>query len=218
MKRVAPICQVGTCYAYQNVGFNMIAAAISEADNQPYRASVVSRLFEPLAMTGASFGRDELMLGGNWARSYKRRRGGEWTVVEVKPADYRVPAAGGINANILDMAKWLNAQMGNQPQALSLSSLERLHTAQVRTPGELRRTRHMGRVDDAHYGLGWRLYEYAGHTVVNHSGSVEGYAAQIAFLPGRNVGIVLLTNSKTKLFWSILPAFLDHQLGLTKPE
>lgn len=215
MKAVEPICDVGSCYAYQNVGFNMAASAIAEADNTTYQASVVSRVFEPLDMGGASFGKDNLIAGGNWARSHKRRVGGTWTIAKVKPAYYRVPAAGGVNANIIDMTKWLSAQMGNYPQVLSQASLDRLHSEQVKTRGELRRTRHFGRVSDAYYGLGWRIYQYAGHKVVNHSGSVEGYAAQIAFLPHKNVGIVMLTNSKTKQFWGILPAFLEHELGLT---
>ncbi|MFT6098527.1 MAG: beta-lactamase class C [Arenicella sp.] len=215
MKAVEPICDVGSCYAYQNVGFNMAASAIAEADNTTYQASVVSRVFEPLEMGGASFGKDNLIAGGNWARSHKRRVGGAWTIATVKQAYYRVPAAGGVNANIIDMTKWLSAQMGNYPQVLSQASLDRLHSEQVKTRGELRRTRHFGRVSDAYYGLGWRIYQYAGHKVVNHSGSVEGYAAQIAFLPHKNVGIVMLTNSKTKQFWSILPAFLEHELGLT---
>jgi beta-lactamase class C len=168
----------------------------------------------PLEMSGASFGKDKLISGDNWARSHKRKLGREWKIAKVKPAYYRVPASGGINANIIDMSKWLSAQMGNYPQTLSQSSLHRLHTAQVRTPGELRRTRRLGRVSDAHYGLGWRIYQRAGHKVINHSGSVEGYGAQIAFLPEKNVGIVLLTNSNSKQFWSILPSFLDHELGL----
>jgi beta-lactamase class C len=218
MKRVEPICNVGSCYAYQNVGFNMAASAIAKADNTAYSASVVSRVFEPLGMVGASFGEESLVAGGNWARSHKRRAGGEWAIAKVKPAYYRVPAAGGVNANIIDMSKWLSAQMGHYPQVLSQASLDRLHSEQVRTRGELRRTRHFGRVSHAHYGLGWRIYQYAGHKVVNHSGSVEGYGAQIAFLPSKNVGIVMLTNSKTKQFWSILPAFLEHELGLTSSK
>lgn len=216
MERVEPICKVGSCYAYQNVGFNMVASAVAEADKGSYTGAVITRLFEPLGMSGASFGKAQLIGSGDWARSHKRRGGGEWRIAEVKPAYYRVPAAGGINANITDMSKWLSAQMGSYPQILSPSSLHRLHTAQVRTPGELRRTRHLGRVSDAHYGLGWRIYQHAGHEVINHSGSVEGYAAQIAFLPQKNVGIVLLTNSNSKPFWSILPAFLDNELGLNR--
>ncbi len=214
MKNVEPICRVGSCYAYQNVGFNMIAAAIETVDSQSYQASVRTRLFEPLGMTGASFGKENLVSSNNWARSHARSRYGPWKTVSVKQPYYDVPAAGGVNANIVDMAKWLAAQMGSAPEVLSHASLTRLQAPQTKTLSELRRTRHLIRNTQAHYGLGWRLYEYAGATVVNHSGSVEGYAAQIAFLPHKNVGMVLLTNSKSKEFWKILPKFLDQELGL----
>jgi len=214
MQKVDPICQVGSCYAYQNVGFNMIASAIEQADKQDYSVSVSQRLFEPLGMDGASFGKDNLIGNDNWARSYQRRRGTAWQTVSVKQPYYDVPAAGGVNANIVDMAKWLAAQFGNTPTVLPKELLNRLHRPLIKTPRELRRVRHMSQVTEAHYGLGWRIYQYAGNTVVNHSGSVEGYAAQMALLPDKNVGIVLLTNSKTRDFWYILPEFLDQELGL----
>ena len=126
-----------------------------------------------------------------------------------------MPAAGGINANILDMAKWLQAQMGHMPDVIDRATLQLLHSPVVATPAELRRNRRMTHLTQAHYGLGWRIYEYGGQTVVNHSGSVEGYSARIAFLPERDVGIVLLSNSRSRQFWDILPLFLDAELGLT---
>lgn len=217
MKKVEPICKVGSCYAYQNVGFNMIASAIEVADKQRYAASVHARLFEPLDMAGASFGKESLMSNDNWARSHQRRKAGPWKTVNVKQPYYDVPAAGGVNANIIDMAKWLAAQLGSAPEVLTLETLNRLQSRQTKTPNESRRVKHMRRVTETYYSLGWRVYRYAGATVVNHSGSVEGYGAQIAFLPQKNVGIVLLTNSKTKEFWRILPKFLDQELGLLPP-
>jgi len=218
MKNVTPICKVGSCYAYQNIGFNMITPAIELADEQSYAASVTARIFEPLEMYGASLGKKGLSRSGNWARSYRRNRGQSWRIAEVKQAYYNVPAAGGINANLVDMSKWLVAQLGNSPNVLSHDVLARLHAPQIRTTSELRRMKHMRRVTDAYYGLGWRIYQYAGTRVVNHSGSVEGYAAQIALIPDKNVGIVLLTNSNAQKFWQILPAFLDHELGLLQDQ
>lgn len=216
MKKVQPICKVGLCYAYQNVGFNMITSAIEKADEQAYAESVRKRLFGPLKMDGASFGKDNLVNKGNWAQSYRRKRGAQWTAVSVKQPYYNVPAAGGVNANILDMSKWLAAQMGHAPQVLSRQALTRLHAPQIKTARESRRVRYMRHVSDTSYGLGWRIYQYAGTEVINHSGSVEGYGAQIAFLPEKNVGLVMLTNSKTKEFWRLLPQFLDQELGLIK--
>lgn len=224
MKKVSPICKVGTCYAYQNVAFNAITSAIETASNQSYETNVVERIFKPLGMSGASFGKRNLESSENWARSHnlnrKKSLGNKtqksliWDTREVKQAYYNVPAAGGINANISDMAKWLAAQIGYAPEVLPLKRLSMLHEPLVSTPAELRRTKRMKRVTQAHYGLGWRIYKYAGQTVVNHSGSVESYVAQIAFMPEKDVGIVLLSNSRSQAFWDILQLFLDYELGL----
>jgi len=196
MKKVKPICKVGECYAYQNVGFNMITSAIERVDHKPYTVSVKERLFEPLGMLDASFGSGNLKHQGNWARSYSRKKDGPWKIRRIKDAYYNVPAAGGVNASITDMTKWLSAQMGYAPDILPRSTLRLLHTPLVRTPREMMRNRRMTHLTNAHYGLGWRIYEYAGKNVINHSGS---------------------TNSRTDEFWSILPVFLDAELGLDNP-
>ncbi len=214
MQKVEPICGVGKCYAYQNVAFDMITRAIESADKLTYASSVSKRLFSPLDMQNASIGQKSLIADDNWARSYRKRRGQNWKAVSVKPAYYRVPAAGGINASIVDMSKWLLAQLGEAPEVLSSTMRNTLHTPRIRTRGELRRMRSMPNATDAHYGLAWRIYSYGGAQLINHAGSVEGYAAQIAFLPEQRSGIVLMTNSNTKEFWKILPSFLDRELGL----
>jgi len=210
---VKPICKIGQCYAYQNVGFNMIADAIEGSGGQSYEAAISDRLFIPLGLDGASVSMAGLKKNEDWARSHRRRRGASWRVVDVKQAYYNVPAAGGVNATITDMTAWLSAQMGHVPDVLSVNALTLMHTPRVSTPAEKRRLRQMPRVKTADYGLGWRIYDYAGETVVTHAGSVEGYSAQIAFLPRRDVGLVILTNSRSKEFWSILPTFLDIELG-----
>lgn len=210
---VKPVCRVGQCYAYQNVGFNMIADAIAQAHGASYAQAIEDRLFAPLGLSGASVDMEGLQKNDDWARPHRRGRNGSWRVVDVKQAYYNLPAAGGVNASISDMTVWLNAQMGNAPRIVSAKARALMHTPRVATPAEKRRLRQMKRVKTAHYGLGWRIYDYAGQEVITHAGSVEGYSAQIAFLPERNVGIVVLTNSRSKEFWSILPTFLDIELN-----
>ncbi len=208
------ICPVGRCYAYQNVAFNILADAVESADGKAFDEAVAARLFAPLGLEGASFNRDGLQREDDWARSHRRNRGRSWRVVDVRTPYYGVPAAGGVNASITDMAYWLRAQMGYAPDVLPADLLRMMHDPKVKTPVEVRRVRSVMSLDDAHYGFGWRIYDYRGEKIVNHSGSVGGYSAQIAFLPDRDVGIVLLTNSRSKPFWSILPAFLDAELSL----
>lgn len=221
-RSVAPICKVGTCYAYQNVAFNLIGDVLAKEYGAPYEDLIRARIFEPLGMRGASFGREALGATGDWARPHSRDRipgadnaYGPWRIANIDDAYYRVPAAGGVNASISDMARWLAAQMGWAPAILSNAVLTRIHAPVVETRAETRRWSSLdSRLTATSYGYGWRIYQYAGETVVTHSGGVEGYGAQIAFIEGRDVGIVILANTRAKRVWRILPAFLDIELGL----
>jgi len=44
------------------------------------------------------------------------------------------------------------------------------------------------------YGLGWFLRQWNGHKVVEHGGNIDGFNAQVAFMPDQKLGFVLLTN------------------------
>ena len=213
---VDPICPVGSCYAYQNVAFDTSRKLIEQKDHAPFAESLNQRLFGPLGMERASLGIDNLMADENWARPHRRKRGQPWRTVQVKEAYYRVPAAGGVNASLLDMTEWLTAQMGYRQDVVSTEALELMHSPRVSTRAETRRLqRGFSGLERSSYGLGWRIYKYNGQTVVSHFGSVDfGYGAQIAFIPERSVGIVVLTNSRSKEFAKIMPAFLDYELGV----
>ena len=44
------------------------------------------------------------------------------------------------------------------------------------------------------YGLGWFLRVWNGHKVIEHGGNIDGFNAQVAFMPDQKLGFVLLTN------------------------
>ena len=109
-----------------------------------------------------------------------------------------MPAAGGVNINIKDMALWMVAQMGQMPSVLSPKLLSRIHAPLVNTPGERRRMRrYLERIGQADYGYGWRSYDYAGRRIVGHHGGVAGYRSLIMFDPALKSGVVALWNSNT---------------------
>lgn len=220
--KVKPICGVGQCYAYQNVAYDIAGRALAETYHEPYADLVRERLFTPLGMKTASLGLDALTSSPDWARPHKRDRKksddapeNPWRTIEVKAPYYGVPAAGGVNASISDMAQWLKAQLGAAPEVLPPAVLELIHAPEVSTPSESRRMRSvMENLRSSQYAYGWRVYDYAGKRVIAHGGSVDGYGAQIAFIPDEGVGIVVLANARTKRLWGIAPMFLDQTLGL----
>jgi beta-lactamase class C len=187
------ICPPGTCWAYQNVAYDAASEIVEKVTGKPYEEVVRARLFGPLGMRTASLNRNALVTAPSWARPYS---GGKHSKpLEVSDAYYRVPAAGGVNSSITDMAMWLQAQMGLAPAVLPPDVLREVQTARVPTPGELGRMRKFReRVRTAQYGLGWRIYDYAGHRVIAHRGGVKGYRSLIMFDPGLKSGVVALWN------------------------
>ena len=190
------ICPPSQCHAYQNVAYDAASEIVERVTGQSYQQAVREQLFLPLGMTSATMTREGLMGARSWARPH---RGGKTSKpVEVTDSYYRVPAAGGVNSSIKDLAIWMTAQMGEDPQVLSPKVLANVQSPRANTPGEMGRMRKFReRLDSATYGLGWRIYDYAGNTVVGHRGGVTGYRSLIMFDPARKSGVVALWNSSS---------------------
>jgi beta-lactamase class C len=207
-------CGVGQCYGYQNVAFSMIGDVVYAQTGDFFYRQVERRIFNPLGMTTATYGREALEASRSWARPH-RGAPGHWTPFEPKENYYRVAPAAGVNASLRDMEQWLMAQMGGRPDVLPSQMLDVLHAPEVSTPVELRSTpwRH-ARLTDAHYALGWRVYEYGGETLIFHAGAVEGYRTMIGFFPKYHAGVVTMWNAPSPIPSGLMPMVLDSMLGL----
>lgn len=207
-------CPVGDCYGYQNIAFSLIGDVVYAATGDFYYHQVEKRIFHPLGMDTATFGREALESSKSWARPH-HRVGGGWQPFAPKENYYHVAPAAGVNASIRDMEQWLIAQMDGRPTVLSLNLLTQLHTPLVETEREKRASPwRRGRLLDARYALGWRIYDYAGATLVFHAGAVQGYRAVIAFLPKYRFGAVMLWNCESPVPMGLMPMLLDRYLGL----
>ena len=207
-------CPVGDCYAYQNVAFSLIGDITYALTGRFFYHEVEKRIFHPLGMQTATYGRDALEHSPQWARPH-RRSGKQWKAFLPNETYYRMPPAAGVNASLRDMEKWLIAQMGGYPEVLSAELLRTLQTPLVVTPRDLRSTPwRRGRLLDAQYALGWRVYEYAGEPLVFHAGAVQGYRAMIGFLPKRQLGVVMLWNCESAAPSGLMPMLFDRYLGL----
>lgn len=190
-------CSVGSCHTYQNVAFDTVSEVVTARTGEDYETALVTRLFGPLGMTTASVSREGL-LGAHHARPHNRlRRSRTPRLVSVQEAYYRVPAAGGVNSSVMDLARWMRAQMGLRPDVVPDPVLETVFAPRVGTLREQRYMNHRydGHMRGAQYGLGWRSYDYAGHRVIGHRGAVEGYRAAILFDPARDTGVAVVWNS-----------------------
>jgi beta-lactamase class C len=208
-------CAPGECYAYQNVAFSLVGDVVFAATGRFYSEAVTGRIFKPLGMDDASYGLDGIRASQSWARPHVRSRRGWVSLDAPKPTYYRIAPAAGVNASISDMAQWLIAQTGHRPDVLPAPLLATLHAPVVSTPGETRGSSwRRARLEHAGYGIGWRVYDYAGHRVVYHGGAVQGYRGAIALLPERDLGLVVLWNSSSGLPGGLVPTIIDSALGI----
>jgi beta-lactamase class C len=206
-------CAPGDCYGYQNIAFSLIGDVVHAKTGQFFIRLVDRYLFLPLGMTTASYGRDGLEGSRSWARPHYKR-GGRWTAYEPN-TNFYVPPAAGVNASIRDMEQWLIAQMGGRPMVLPDATLEVLHAPIIDTPTERMFSNwRRARVKKASYALGWRVYDYAGHTLMFHAGAVQGYRSMIGFFPEYHAGVVVLWNCESGTPSGLMPMLLDALLGL----
>ena len=107
------------------------------------------------------------------------------------------------------MAIWVRANLGAFPDIMSSDFLSSVHEPVVKTPHGNYFNR-WANLDDAYYGLGWRVFDYDGMQVVHHGGGVRGFRSEMAFVPERNIGMVLLFNAASTLANDVVPQFLDN--------
>jgi beta-lactamase class C len=188
------VCAPGTCWDYQNVAYDASSEMVSRITHMPYEQAVKRYLFNPIGMTSGSVSLAGIQSNASWARPHSAGKR-PWPMSDTY---YKVPAAGGINSNIKDMALWMEAQMGEMPDVLDRQVLDTIHAPYVKTPTERARLRKfLERVNAAWYGYGWRTYDYAGHRIIGHRGGIKGYRSLILFDPQKKSGVVALWNSDT---------------------
>ena len=205
------ICPPGTCWSYQNIAYDGSSEMVEQITGKSYERALKDNLFNPLGMTSASVSREGLMSAPSWARPHSAGR----RELEVTDDYYRVPAAGGVNSNVKDLALWMIAQMGGMPDVVSPRLLETIHAPLVKTPSERRRLRKFReRLDDPYYGYGWRSYDYAGHRIIGHRGGLSGYRSLILFDPQKKSGVVAMWNSNTNQPGGLEFEVMDMLYGL----
>lgn len=209
------LCAPGTCHTYQNVAYDASAEIVERQTGLPYKTVLQTRVFDPLGMNTASVTLEGLVNSKNWARPHGRH--GQ-PIPRVKPTYYRVPAAAGVNSSVRDLAKWMSAQF---PQSLKIPAtrLSAMQTPLVQTRAEQSfLNRSYSDMRNAHYGLGWRVYDYHGHKVIGHRGGVQGYRALVLFDPEKQAGIAMMWNSPHSRPIGLQLEFLDQLYGLPRRD
>jgi len=175
----------GAVWYYNNDGYAVGGALLETAAGKSFASLIRDRVFTPCNMTHATMLTSELTSGGDYAYGYSKDESG--TVSELGPDDsyYGDPVygpMGGAWASADDMAALALALLGHGPQAALLAPLAERRFRTGVAPGQ-------------YYGYGLEIDEGLSPTVVYHSGSVQGFLADLELVPSADVGAVAMVNS-----------------------
>lgn len=179
---------------------------------QAYLDLLQARIFEPIGMSSATPAIEVAQAQPNHATPH------DFTLFgEVIPTHYHtdpgIAPAGAINANALDMARFLMTCLGQgvTPAGTRIVSAETL--AETWQP-QVKVTKNLS------YGMGWFIEDYKGTRMIWHDGDVLGFKALIAFIPEANLGLVVLTNRtiSTGFSYSVRYHLLELLYGLDFEE
>ncbi len=211
------IGRIGHHFQYQNVVFSLIQPIVERSTGETFAQNMEKEILLPLAMHQTVLTEQAYAQATNKAYPHQYQSGKHLPLI-TSSYYYNILAAGGIAASITDMGHWLQALLGGYPNILNHTQLATLFSPVVSVPLQHKRfNKHLWckkRLLSAYYALGWFVYDYMGNLVVHHNGRLGGYNALMAFSPEKQIGLVILTNSDTRLPSALMAHFFDQLFGL----
>ncbi|WP_084618106.1 serine hydrolase domain-containing protein [Cellvibrio sp. OA-2007] len=203
------VCPPGKCFAYQNVSFSLAGDMIKKKSGKSFEQYTEEKVFDPLGMRTASYGLASYNASPNRAAPHITN-GKRWVPTAVVGNWYRVAPAAGVNASIVDMSRFLLAQMGKRQDVLPLAVLNPIQSRVTKnTPAQnyygVRKA-----VGNTAYGMGWRVFDYGRYkNFIHHGGHVKGFRTEMVFNRDLQIGMVFLSNSETRLARDVIFKFID---------
>ncbi len=168
----------GEHFAYCNAGYWLAGALVERATDRTFEEAMRVRVLEPLGMGRTGFAPGPSSAEGHDADPGSR----EHRVAEPLPYPRARRPSGGLFSCVDDLLSFAAHQLGG-PGPLGAESIQEMQTAQVEADPE------------ADYGLGLFSWRGRERPVLEHGGSVPGFASGLILVPEEDTAVVVLTNS-----------------------
>ena len=181
-------------FDYDNLGYNIYGLALQEYLHLKWQDLLQEKIFTPVGMKHTT-AYISLAEKNKWmmAAPYDAFQEKGLTKLSLVKKDNTMQSAGGIVSSAADLSKWLQVQI----------NLGKINNKQV-LPAEVIKAAQTGVADyekqsypftaGGKYGLGWNVSSYQNETIIYHFGGYPGFKAHTSFMPGKKIGLVILTN------------------------
>lgn len=165
----------GQHYAYSNFGAGLLGNIIVNMHHTSYEALIKEKICSP-------FGMKETFVKLDPKGKFSTPHAGG------KPSRYwdfqdATAGQGAIKSDLSDMTRFLqyNLYPEQSPFPSALQLMQEIHFSD---PSQ-----------NKHTGLGWHIGSFNGQKYLEHNGATGGFRSYIGMIPGKKLGIVILSNS-----------------------
>lgn len=207
-------------YGYQNIMFLAAGQIIPVVTGQSWEDFVTARILTPLGMSETLYSVKQFTEETHLVAPHNASENGNIAIEWVNWDN--IAPAGSMISSAHDWSKWMEVQLGRGVfRGDTLWSSAQSHemwtvqTPEAVSPGSLDLWPSQ---TFKGYGLGWELMNMHGSKVVSHGGGYDGMISRTVMVPGKNAGIVVVTNSLTSLSYAATYKWLDVLHGIDKGE
>ncbi|KAF2194367.1 beta-lactamase/transpeptidase-like protein, partial [Zopfia rhizophila CBS 207.26] len=203
-----------TEFQYSNPLYTSAAHLVSNLSRMPFDDFLRTHFWNRLGMTRTFLGSENIPT----SEQVQAAQGYVWLSekVEYKPIPHILEPEGtgsaAIISNVEDIARWICAFRHHCPSIVESSY------AQLATPRILQTSMDEDGIpylSPSFYALGWHVCYYHGHTIISHGGLWAGFASTMQYIPSKNWGFVMMSNSEsgyeacTELAWYLIDEVLE---------
>ena len=202
-----PVAKPRTLFQYSNAMYVAAGEVLARAQGTTWEAAIERTLFAPIGMARSVTSLHAMDAVADHVTGYEyRSASGDWEPVR-PPVSLEVLApAGAIASSANDLARWLRFLLGG-------GAIEGRRVVSEAAFRDVTRP-HIKARETFSYALGWAVYQWNGHTVVEHNGGSRGISALVSFMPEGRTGFAFLANTSPnamtrvgnagKLLWPVL--------------
>ena len=172
---------IGSEWEYSNIGYWVLAEALSSRGGMDYETLVRKRVIAPLKLLNTDFSISPKMKA-NFAIGHDAALQPAPAVSEL-PIYSLMPAAGGLYSTTNDLLTVISVAMGYERSPIAPAIEATLST---------RRPTGGGREQ----ALGWTVTRKGGDELIYHDGGTYGFASSMAWDPKKRIGVVVLSNQQ----------------------
>lgn len=218
LRRARHLPQVGgfrAAYGYNNIMYMVAGEVLAEVAGSSWDDILETRLFAPLGMTRTTSRAAVVDASDNVATAHVHDAG---RIIPMVRRNYdALGPAGSVWSSAWEMGRWLRLQMAGGAhdgrRLLEQPTVDEMHEPQVIMRMDTTARRMFPTQSFFAYGLGWRMHDYHGRKVVQHTGAVNYTRTQVGMIPSEDIGVVVMTNLSTStlqtaLMYRVFDAFL----------